>query len=91
MLIITFGVKIGNAYVIPSTWLALWNGASPLGLVFGAGVGAWLQDRIGCRLPLIARSCTAALAIAVCYISYLPSDIDGRSEAFLAGRIARVS
>lgn len=83
-----FGIfyKPDNKWILPSTWLALWNIASPIGAMIGSIFGGWLQDRIGRRYALAISSFLSALAVAVMYISYLPAHIDGRRVAFLMGK-----
>jgi MFS family permease len=75
-----------NKWILPSTWLALWNIASPIGAMIGSVFGGWLQDKIGRRYSLVISSFTSALAVAVMFISYLPTDINGRRVAFLMGK-----
>jgi MFS family permease len=83
-----FGIfyKPDNKWILPSTWLALWNIASPIGAMIGSVFGGWLQDKIGRRYSLAISSLMSALAVAVMFISYLPTDIDGRRVAFLMGK-----
>ncbi|KAF2126072.1 MFS general substrate transporter [Dothidotthia symphoricarpi CBS 119687] len=75
-----------DKWILPATWLALWNVASPIGAMMGSLFGGWMQDRIGRRLALATSSFLSALAVAVMYISYLPADITGRRVAFLMGK-----
>lgn len=81
-----FGILYQGKWILPSTWLALWNIASPIGAMGGSVFGGWLQDKIGRRLALAISSFLSALAVAIMYISYLPDDIDGRRVAFLMGK-----
>ena len=81
-----FGILYEGKWILPSTWLALWNVASPLGAMGGSVFGGWLQDKIGRRLALAISSFLSALAVAIMYISYLPADINGRRVAFLMGK-----
>lgn len=68
-------------------WLSLWNVASPIGLMIGAIIGGYYQDRGGRRLSLAMGSFLSAVAVALCYISDLPDDIDARRGVFLAGKL----
>jgi MFS family permease len=81
-----FGIFYEGKWILPSTWLALWNVASPLGAMIGSVFGGWLQDKIGRRFALAISSFLSALAVAIMYISYLPDDINGRRVAFLMGK-----
>lgn len=81
-----FGIFYKGEWILPSTWLALWNVASPLGAMIGSIFGGWLQDKIGRRFALAISSFLSALAVAVMYISYLPDDRTGRRVAFLMGK-----
>ncbi|KAH7359676.1 major facilitator superfamily domain-containing protein [Pyrenochaeta sp. MPI-SDFR-AT-0127] len=81
-----FGILYEGKWILPSTWLALWNVASPLGAMIGSILGGWLQDRIGRRYALAISSFLSAIGVAVMYISYLPADITGRRVAFLMGK-----
>ncbi|KAF2629380.1 MFS general substrate transporter [Macroventuria anomochaeta] len=81
-----FGIFYEGKWILPSTWLALWNVASPIGAMCGSVFGGWLQDKIGRRLALAISSFLSALAVAIMYISYLPDDINGRRVAFLMGK-----
>lgn len=81
-----FGIFYEGKWILPSTWLALWNIASPIGAMGGSVFGGWLQDKIGRRLALAISSFLSALAVAIMYISYLPDDINGRRVAFLMGK-----
>ncbi|KAF1847397.1 MFS general substrate transporter [Cucurbitaria berberidis CBS 394.84] len=81
-----FGIFYEGKWIVPSTWLALWNVASPIGAMLGALFGGWLQDRIGRRLTMGSCSFLSAIGVAIMYISYLPTDITGRRVAFLMGK-----
>ncbi|KZM26880.1 uncharacterized protein EKO05_0011397 [Ascochyta rabiei] len=81
-----FGIFYEGKWILPSTWLALWNVASPIGGMGGSVFGGWLQDKIGRRLALAISSFLSALGVAIMYISYLPDDVTGRRVAFLVGK-----
>ncbi|KAH7065806.1 major facilitator superfamily domain-containing protein [Paraphoma chrysanthemicola] len=81
-----FGIFYEGKWILPSTWLALWNVASPIGAMVGSLFGGWLQDKIGRRRALAISSFLSAIGVAIMYISYLPADITGRRVAFLMGK-----
>lgn len=68
-------------------WLALWNASTFIGQMLGAIVGGWLQDKKGRRMSLITGSVISASAVAICYTSYLPDDVNARRAMFLAGKV----
>ncbi|KAH7110569.1 major facilitator superfamily domain-containing protein [Dendryphion nanum] len=76
-------------WILPSDWLALWNVASPLGAMGGALLGGWFQDRVGRRIALAVSSFLSAVAVAIMYVSYLPTDIQGRRACFFAGKFGQ--
>lgn len=55
--------------------------------MIGAVFGGWFQDRVGRRLSLSVSSFLSALAVAVMFVSYLPSEMNGRRVCFLMGRL----
>lgn len=68
-------------------WLSLWNVSSCIGLMFGSIIGGYYQDRRGRRLTLAVGSFLSTIAVAICYISDLPDDIDSRRGVFFAGKL----
>ncbi|KAJ4298110.1 hypothetical protein N0V90_006009 [Kalmusia sp. IMI 367209] len=84
-----FGMFLDNEWILPSSWLALWNVSSPLGAMLGALFGGWFQDRVGRRVSLALCSFVSALAVAVMYVSYLPAERDTRRGLFLVGRFVQ--
>ncbi|ORY15167.1 general substrate transporter [Clohesyomyces aquaticus] len=76
-----------DEWILPSSWLALWNVSSPIGAMCGSIAGAFLQDRIGRRRALALCSLLSAFSVAIMYVSYLPSSIDSRRGCFFAGRL----
>lgn len=53
----------------------------------GAAAGGTFQDRWGRRLCLIAGSIVSVVAVAICFVSNLPEDIDSRRGVFLLGKL----
>jgi MFS family permease len=68
-------------------WLSLWNVSSCIGVMIGSILGGYYQDRRGRRLTLAIGSFLSTIAIAICYISDLPDDIDTRRGVFFAGKL----
>lgn len=81
-----FGEKLNDEWILPSSWLAAWNVASPIGAMLGSIAGGWFQDKVGRRRALAISSFLSALAVAIMYVSYLPKDIGGRRGCFFAGK-----
>jgi MFS family permease len=81
-----FGIFYGEKWILPSSWLALWNIASPIGAMIGALFGGWLNDRIGRRKALAISSFFSMVGVAIMFISYLPKDRTGRRVCFLMGK-----
>jgi MFS family permease len=57
--------------------------------MFGALFGGWVQDRIGRRLSLAISSFLSAVGVAIMFVSYLPTDMDGRRVTFLMGKLVQ--
>lgn len=68
-------------------WLSLWNVSSCIGLMVGSVFCGYYQDRVGRRFTLATGSCLSAIAVAICYVSDLPDDIDTRRGVFFAGKL----
>jgi MFS family permease len=60
--------------------------ASPIGIMIGAMVAGWIQDRIGRRISLILGSLVGILGIAACFGSSYVNSVDGRRGVFLIGK-----
>lgn len=82
-----FGEQLGTKYIIPATWLSLWNVASPIGTMVGAVIGGALQDRSGRRVALAVGSFLSAVAVAILFVADLPDAMDSRRGVFLAGKL----
>ncbi|EFY92304.1 hypothetical protein J3458_000907 [Metarhizium acridum] len=81
-----FGRKLDGHWILPSLWLGLWTFASPGGSIIGAFCGGQIQDSVGRRASIAVGCSLSAIAVAICYVSYVPSDIDTRRGVFLAGK-----
>ena len=81
-----FGLLHGDRYIIPAVWLALWSAFTPVGSVFGAVAGGWLQDRVGRRICLAFGSLVSAVGVAIIFVSNLPGAKQARRGTFLAGK-----
>jgi MFS family permease len=84
-----FGVFYNGEWILPSTWLALWNIASPIGAMAGSLLGGWFNDRIGRRKALAISSFLSAIGVGIMYVSYLPADLTGRRVCFMMGKLAQ--
>ncbi|KAL5114902.1 hypothetical protein ACEQ8H_007220 [Pleosporales sp. CAS-2024a] len=84
-----FGEFYHDEWILPSTWLALWNIASPLGSMFGALFGGWCNDKIGRRKALGLNSFLSAIGVAIMYVSYLAADRTGRRVCFMMGKLVQ--
>ncbi|KAJ9491605.1 hypothetical protein VN97_g1630 [Penicillium thymicola] len=84
---LVFGQEFNGKYIIPSMWLSLWNVSSCIGLMFGSILGGYYQDRRGRRITLTIGSFLSTIAVAICYISDLPDEIETRRGVFFAGKL----
>ncbi|KAL4928641.1 general substrate transporter [Aspergillus undulatus] len=82
-----FGRRLHGKLIIPALWLGLWNIANPLGGIFGALAGGFVQDRVGRRRSLTIATVLSAMGVAVAYVSDLPDDILDRRAVFFAAKI----
>ncbi|KAF5855652.1 hypothetical protein ETB97_008844 [Aspergillus alliaceus] len=82
-----FGRKLDGHLIIPSLWLGLWNVANPIGGLFGALIGGYVQDRLGRRSSLALASIVSAIGVAIAYVSNLPAGIDGRRSVFFVAKL----
>ncbi|PYH49733.1 putative sugar transporter [Aspergillus saccharolyticus JOP 1030-1] len=84
-----YGRKLKGQLIIPSVWLSLWSVAGPIGGLFGAIAGGFVGDRVGRRLSLVIASLLSAIAVAILYVSNLPTGIDERRAVFLVGKLVQ--
>lgn len=52
----------------------------------GAILCGWLQDRIGRRWGLFGSSMVVSVAVAICYVSDLPSGLGGKRGLFFVAK-----
>ncbi|KAL1952465.1 hypothetical protein VTO42DRAFT_5292 [Malbranchea cinnamomea] len=83
-----FGQLYEDEWIIPSEWLALWNAASPLGVMVGAIVAGLFQDRAGRRWSLVLGSVPSAISVAICYVLSQSDELDTCRGIFFLGEIA---
>ncbi|KAE8356926.1 MFS general substrate transporter [Aspergillus coremiiformis] len=82
-----FGRQLDGHLIIPSLWMGLWNIANPIGGLFGALTGGYLQDRLGRRSTLAFASIISATGVAIAYSSNLPTDITSRRSVFFTAKL----
>lgn len=75
--------------ILPSLWLGLWNVGTPIGVMIGAVIGGWLQDRVGRRWSLSTGSVIAAMGIAVMFTCFVSDEVLMRRALFLAGKLVQ--
>lgn len=78
---------MGESYIIPSVWLALWNSLVQVGAMFGSLINGPIADRYGRKVAFVIGGMVGIAAVAVIYTSDLSDDLDRRRGAFLAGKI----
>ncbi|KJZ76874.1 hypothetical protein HIM_03751 [Hirsutella minnesotensis 3608] len=81
-----FGEQLNGHWILPSLWLGLWNLSSPAASIPGSLLAGWFQDWYGRRASLALGSFLSIAAVAICYTSNLPLDINDRRGVFLAGK-----
>ncbi|RAL12918.1 proton myo-inositol cotransporter [Aspergillus homomorphus CBS 101889] len=84
-----YGRELKGQLITPSVWLSLWSVAGPIGGLFGAIAGGVVQDRVGRRLSLAIASFISAVAVAVLYVSNLPTEINDRRAIFLVAKLVQ--
>ncbi|KAF2714952.1 MFS general substrate transporter [Pleomassaria siparia CBS 279.74] len=78
-----------SKWIIPATWLSLWDGIGPLGQLAGTVLGGWLLDRMGRRFCLLVGSIIAAIAVLVLFLSNMPEDKTWRRSMILIGKVVQ--
>jgi MFS transporter, SP family, general alpha glucoside:H+ symporter len=82
-----YGSIYNGDLIIPSSWLAAWQAATPLGMAFGSLFGGWFQDRVGRRISLMTGSAVAAVGVTIIFFSYLPANQDSTRAMFFVGKL----
>lgn len=82
-----YGSTFEGRLIIPASWLAAWQAATPLGMAFGSLFGGWLQDRIGRKLSLMIGSVIVAVGVTIIFLSYLPPNRDSVRAMFFVGKL----
>jgi MFS family permease len=82
-----FGVLYDEKYIIPAKWLALWDGANPLGMVFGSIFAGWFQDRFGRKPSLAIGTFASAIGILVIWCCQYPAGTEARCGLFMFGKV----
>ena len=57
----SYGTPSGKTYIIPATWLALWNSMIQVGAMFGALMNGAIADRVGRKISF-SIGCLVAIA-----------------------------
>ena len=60
--------------------------ALDIGLMAGAVISGWFQDRVGRRWNLIIASIICSIAVAICYVSDLPASLEARRGVFFLAK-----
>ncbi|KFY32323.1 hypothetical protein V493_00308 [Pseudogymnoascus sp. VKM F-4281 (FW-2241)] len=84
-----FGELMAGKIILPSLWLGLWNVGTPIGVMIGAVIGGWFQDRVGRRWSLSTGSVIAAMGIAVMFTCFVSDEVLTRRALFLAGKLVQ--
>lgn len=77
-----FGQPYEDRYIIPSSWYAVWQISTNIGLMAGAVLCGWLQDRIGRRWSLFGSSMIISVSVGICYVSDLPRSLEAKRGLF---------
>jgi len=81
-----FGQSYEDRWIIPASWYSVWQISSNIGLMLGAVLCGWLQDRIGRRWSLFASSMVVSVAAGMCYVSDLPAGIEAKRGVFFLAK-----
>lgn len=81
-----FGKAYQDRWIIPASWYAVWQISTNIGLMMGAVLCGWLQDRIGRRWTLFASSMVISVAAAMCYVSDLPTGLEAKRGLFFMAK-----
>lgn len=84
-----FGRSYEDRYIIPSSWYAIWQFSSNIGLMAGGLICGWLQDRIRRRWSLFWTSMLISVSVAICYVSDLSPSLNGKRGLFFVAKTVR--
>ncbi|KAJ0415174.1 general substrate transporter [Aspergillus carlsbadensis] len=84
-----FGRRLDGQLIIPALWFGIWDVANPVGGILGSIIGGYIQDHAGRRRSLTGAFIVSAIAVAVAYVSNLPTDITGRRAVFLVAKMVQ--
>ncbi|KAK0384053.1 LOW QUALITY PROTEIN: hypothetical protein NLU13_8142 [Sarocladium strictum] len=82
-----FAEPFGTTYIIPALWQGLWTAFNQLGVMIGALLNGFLQDRFGRRPMVFLGSFTVSGAVAMGYTSYMPESREARRFLMLMAKI----
>lgn len=82
-----YGVLHGKKNIIPAMWLGIWQAASPIGIMMGAMIAGYVQEKTGRRISLILGSLIGIMGIATCFGSSYVGALDARRVVFLIGKL----
>ncbi|KAH8179184.1 sugar transporter domain-containing protein [Sarocladium implicatum] len=82
-----FAEPFGDSYIIPALWQGLWTAFNQLGVMLGALLNGFLQDRFGRRKMVFLGSFIVSGAVAMGYTSYMPESREARRVLMLMAKI----
>jgi MFS family permease len=82
-----FGVFHNGKWIISAKWLALWDGANPLGMVVGSIFAGWFQDRFGRKPSLAVGTFASVIGVLVIWCCQYPAETETRCGLFMFGKI----
>ncbi|KAG5813100.1 hypothetical protein H9Q74_008110 [Fusarium xylarioides] len=84
---VDFGEYHDFELILPSSWLGVWTAASPIGLVFGALLGGWVQNLGGRKRSLLLGNFVVAAGIAICFVANRVEELTARRSVYLIGKL----
>ncbi|KAH0846392.1 hypothetical protein AYO21_07482 [Fonsecaea monophora] len=82
-----FGSEVGQVYIVPSIWLALWNSMIQVGAMAGAFSSGTISDRFGRKVTFTLGAIIGNVAILVVYLADRPDSLQSKRVMFLMGKI----
>jgi SP family general alpha glucoside:H+ symporter-like MFS transporter len=76
-------------WIIPATWLSLWQSMPCVGQLIGAVTSGRLQDKIGRKKCLLIASVITALSVLIEVLAYKALSVNGKRGVFLAGKMVQ--